>query len=204
MDKTGLYIAAAFATGVAIGGTVGYLLTKRACDEQQQNELDEVANYYRKKYAKEGDKDESKKADERGEEAEVVKLDKPSITEMSSIVAGYNSDNDNRTSYNRTDIKEQVKEKLKELQKEENKERPKMVALDYSGYMDLDESEDEQEFKYCTDTKQWYDWNNVEYDEEDLPFDPEDVVWVDDQCFLRDEENHATYVLDKVDEIRTE
>lgn len=56
----------------------------------------------------------------------------------------------------------------------------------------------ELEFQYDTDTEEWKDWNDVEYDADNLPFDTDDVVWVDEQCYLVDDENHCSYILSKV------
>ena len=152
-----------------------------------------------KKEAKNGPTEAGEESVREAEDDGVVKIDKPSITEMSSIVNNGASDNVQRTKYNLSDVKKAIREAEKKVKKE----KKHLVAKDYDGYMDLDIDAasgkwNELEFQFDTDTEEWRDWNDVEYDVDNLPFDADDVVWVDEQCYLVDDENHCSYILSKV------
>lgn len=203
--KTGVIIFTSFMTGAAMGAATTYIITKKYCDQMTQQAIEEmkVAHKQELEDIKKELKNESTEAGEESvREAEddgVVKIDKPSITEMSSIVNNGASDNVQRTKYNLSDVKKAIREAEKKVKKE----KKHLVAKDYDGYMDLDIDAaggkwNELEFQYDTDTEEWKDWNDVEYDADNLPFDTDDVVWVDEQCYLVDDENHCSYILSKV------
>ena len=203
--KTGVIIFTSFMTGAAMGAATTYIITKKYCDQMTQQAIEEmkVAHKQELEDIKKELKNESTEAGEESvREAEddgIVKIDKPSITEMSSIVNNGASDNVQRTKYNLSDVKKAIREAEKKVKKE----KKHLVAKDYDGYMDLDidiagGKWNELEFQYDTDTEEWKDWNDVEYDADNLPFDTDDVVWVDEQCYLVDDENHCSYILSKV------
>lgn len=203
--KTGVIIFTSFMTGAAMGAATTYIITKKYCDQMTQQAIEEmkVAHKQELEDIKKELKNESTEAGEESvREAEddgIVKIDKPSITEMSSIVNNGASDNVQRTKYNLSDVKKAIREAEKKVKKE----KKHLVAKDYDGYMDLDIDVaggkwNELEFQYDTDTEEWKDWNDVEYDANNLPFDTDDVVWVDEQCYLVDDENHCSYILSKV------
>ena len=200
--KTGVIIFTSFMTGAAMGAATTYIITKKYCDQMTQQAIEEmkVAHKQELEDIKKELKNESTKAGKESvretEDDGVVKIDKPSITEMSSIVNNGASDNVQRTKYNLSDVKKAIREAEKKVKKE----RKHLVAKDYDGYMDLDIDVadgkwNELEFQYDTDTEEWKDWNDVEYDADNLPFDTDDVVWVDEQCYLVDDENHCSYIL---------
>ena len=203
--KTGVIIFTSFMTGAAMGAATTYIITKKYCDQMTQQAIEEmkVAHKQELEDIKKELKNESTEAGEESvREAEddgIVKIDKPSITEMSSIVNNGASDNVQRTKYNLSDVKKAIREAEKKVKKE----KKHLVAKDYDGYMDLDidiagGKWNELEFQYDTDTEEWKDWNDVEYDADNLPFDTDDGVWVDEQCYLVDDENHCSYILSKV------
>jgi hypothetical protein len=172
-------------------------MTQQAIEEMKvahKQELEDI-----KKELKNESTEAGEESVREAEDDGVVKIDKPSITEMSSIVNNGASDNVQRTKYNLSDVKKAIREAEKKVKKE----KKHLVAKDYDGYMDLDIDAaggkwNELEFQYDTDTEEWKDWNDVEYDADNLPFDTDDVVWVDEQCYLVDDENHCSYILSKV------
>lgn len=203
--KTGVIIFTSFMTGAAMGAATTYIITKKYCDQMTQQAIEEMKVAHKQELEdikKEAKNEPTEAGEESVREAEddgVVKIDKPSITEMSSIVNNGASDNVQRTKYNLSDVKKAIREAEKKVKKE----KKHLVAKDYDGYMDLDidvagSKWNELEFQYDTDTEEWKDWNDVEYDADNLPFDTDDVVWVDEQCYLVDDENHCSYILSKV------
>ena len=203
--KTGVIIFTSFMTGAAMGAATTYIITKKYCDQMTQQAIEEMKVAHKQELEdikKEAKNEPTEAGEESVREAEddgIVKIDKPSITEMSSIVNNGASDNVQRTKYNFSDVKKAIKEAEKKVKKE----KKHLVAKDYDGYMDLDIDAaggkwNELEFQYDTDTEEWKDWNDVEYDVDNLPFDTDDVVWIDEQCYLVDDENHCSYILSKV------
>ena len=203
--KTGVIIFTSFMTGAAMGAATTYIITKKYCDQMTQQAIEEMKVAHKQELEdikKEAKNEPTKAGEESVREAEddgIVKIDKPSITEMSSIVNNGASDNIQHTKYNFSDVKRAIKEAKKKVKKE----KKHLVAKDYDGYMELDIDVaggkwNELEFQYDTDTEEWKDWNDVEYDVDNLPFDTDDVVWIDEQCYLVDDENHCSYILSKV------
>ena len=139
--REGLLIAGAFVLGIGVGAAGGYLLTKKSCDVHTQEAIEEMKAAHKQelKDAKKEAKNEPTEAGEESvREAEddgVVKIDKPSITEISSIINNGADSTAQRTKYNLSDVKKAIKKIEKENVKEKKKH---MVAKDYSGYMDLD------------------------------------------------------------------
>lgn len=200
--KTGIIFAGAFIGGAAAGAVTSYFFTKQYCDIHTQTAIEEMKAAHKKelndiKETKDANKEESEKTEE-----DFVYSDKPSISEISSII---NSNSDypaKRTKYNTSQSTEDIKKKVEESVKKVAKKK-KMVCKTYSEYMELGDDivANEMEFKYDIEKEMWYDWNNVEYDIPDLPFDPEDVVWDDDSCYLFDEDGHYLYILEKVESV---
>ena len=199
--RTGIIMVGAFFGGAATGAAISYIFTKQYYERVAQNAIDEVKQSYKDEIKqlkeqnnepKDGDKE--REVSEQNEADAVVKKDKPSISEMSSIVAGYDTDSSERTRYNRTsdnhvykDLKDELKAVIRKAQK----------CFNYEDYMNLEDIDyPETVFKLQDET--WYDWQDVEYEVEDLPFDPALVKWEDDQCYIVDSENHEVYELQKV------
>lgn len=124
--KTGVIIFTSFMTGAAMGAATTYIITKKYCDQMTQQAIEEmkVAHKQELEDIKKELKNESTEAGEESvREAEddgVVKIDKPSITEMSSIVNNGASDNVQRTKYNLSDVKKAIREAEKKVKKEKS------------------------------------------------------------------------------------
>lgn len=202
--KTGLLIAGAFVIGLGIGGGVGYLVTRKALEENMQEEIDEFKDAYKKRLEERRAKNESKKTDEGGKktekEEEVVRNDKPSIMEMSSIVNGFSDNSSGRTNYHNNGANGSLKENLKKLKEEKVVEKEQTI-IDYNTFIQLSEQNyTEFDYNYDVDSETWRDWtSDVQYDSQDLPFDTDIIEWNDDdQCYICDKGNHSLYVLEKV------
>lgn len=204
--KTGLMIAGAFVLGVGAGAAVGYLMTKKSCDTHTQEAIDEMKAAHKeeidnlKKEAKNNANETGKEEDIQAteEENEVVKIDKPSITEMSSIVNSYNDNSFHNTKLDYARLKEVIR-KEKETEVEEKKTSNGMKVISYGEYMDLEDEYHETTFIFDADTESWRDMEvGTDYETvDDLPFDPGIVKWEDDTCYIVDKESHSIYILEK-------
>lgn len=197
--KIGLVAVGSFISGSIAGAAVTYIFTKRYCDEITQQSIDQMKASHKEELnkIKEEIKNASEETNEPSEKDEIIFKDKPNIMEMSSIVTSNDSDNSVRTQYNFRTIKESFK-KVKADSEEVKKEKNHMIVIDYSRYMELDdELYSDYEFFFNSSENVWYDWNHVSYEVDNLPFEPENIIWTNDQCYLLDDENHTVYSLDR-------
>lgn len=200
--KTGIVIAGSFILGAAISGVTTYFITKKECDKRTQVAIDEMKNAHKKelddiKGAKKEDVKEEKK-----EESKDVRIDKPDISEMSSIIHRTDNNDSGRTHYSVSAVKENIRNIVEQSEPEEKKEKEKeQTVVDYNTYIQLSDSDYfEKNFTFDTDTESWKDWDSdAEYDPTDLPFDPDNIIWDDnEQCYIADRGNKSIYVLEKV------
>lgn len=204
--KTGIIFVGAFALGAVSGAVTSYYITKQYCDQLTQQAIDEMKVAHKKELndIKET-KNEPEKTDETRKEAEdednYIRKDKPSITEMSSIVNSNTNDNTKRTQYNFSSIKKAIQELDKKEAPVETESKSEQTVIDYNTYVQLTNQEYfEKNFTFNVDDETWKDWDSdVQYDPTDLPFDPDIIQWNDDeQCYICDRSNHSLYVLEKV------
>lgn len=198
--------------GAGIGAGVTYILTKNACEKRTQIAIDEMKNFY------ESDKHNEIKGfvlnvKEGSDEAEkeIVKIDKPPISELSSILNSGGNSSDLFTDYHHKsgnedkekevdDKVEKLKKKIKDITEKPEKEN-KCTVIDHAeyvnkqnyGYLDRD-------YSYEPGTEQWTDeYSGSEVSIEELPFDPAIIQWNDlDQCYILDEERHSVYMLESI------
>ena len=195
--KTGLMIAGAFVIGVGAGAAVGYLMTKKSCEQHTQDAIDEMKAAHKKEIEdiRKETKDESKEESEETEK-DFVRKDKPPISEMASSFSSSIDNPGMRTKYDFVKLKESIKKETTEPEK-----KPEQSVIDYNAYIQLiNEGYLEKQFNYDVEAEAWRDWDsNLEYDITDLPFDADQVVWDDnDQCYIAERSNQSVYILEKV------
>lgn len=209
-----IFFGIGLVTGAGVGAGLTYIFTKNACEKRSQEAIDEMKHFYEDGAHKEikGFQVEEG-SNEESTEKEVIKRDKPPISEMSGL---FDRDNDNHaryTNYNfqntskseEQKIDEQInelKERLKRVtdsNKNESTDRfavidhPEFVSRQNAGYSDRD-------YSFEAETEQWVDeMSGADIDVEDLPFDPEIIQWNDlDQCYILDEERKSVYMVEKL------
>lgn len=197
--KTGIAIVCSFIFGAAISGATTYILTKRECDKRTQVAIDEMKSAHKKELdnIKGANKED---VEEKKEEQKDVRIDKPDISEMSSIIHRTDNNDSGRTHYSVSAVKENIRNIVEQSESEEKKEKEQSV-VDYNTYIQLSDSDYfEKNFTFDTDTESWKDWDSdAEYDPTDLPFDPDNIIWDDnEQCYIADRGNKSIYVLEKV------
>lgn len=197
--KTGLMVTGAFVMGICTGAAAGYLITKKSCDMHTQEAIDEMKVEHKKEI--DNLKKENANEEKKTESEDIVKIDKPSITEMSSLVNSYNNNSFEHSKFDYVKLKESIRKETQEKpeeKKEPNKE--KQIVIDYGKYMNIDEGYFEKTFAFDTDTGMWSDMEvGSEYDSVDnLPFDTDIVEWADGQCYILDESDKSIYILEKV------
>lgn len=203
MNKTSLIVGGSFILGLITGFGIGYSVTKKSMEQH----CDQAINDMRAEFKKELEdsknditEDNVNENREDGEEPEIVKIDKPSIMEMSSII---NRSSDNppvRTNYSVTDIKDAVKKVTEEVEEKTEKEEKKEHSVVSEEVYDIIESDYEEEY-FNFDTKEdiWIEEDTeIQYDKDELPFDAEDVAWQNSKCFIVDKSNKKAYILKKV------
>lgn len=201
MNNNVIFAGVAFIGGVAIGFGAGYYISKKLMEEHCQQAIDEMKEAIDKEklQTKDVNTNEDTKEDT---EKEVVRIDKPSIVEMSSIVNSHSNSTAERTKYSISDVKESIKKLSEDVEegKKQKKERPELSVINYDIYSSLTDVENEKEFTYDSDTEEWRDYeSDAPYAIEDLPFDPADIIWDDnDQCYVCDKGSKSVYILEKV------
>ena len=209
-----IFFGIGLVTGAGVGAGLTYIFTKNACEKRSQEAIDDMKHFYEDGAHKEikGFQVEEG-SNEESTEQEVIKRDKPPISEMSGL---FDRDNDNHaryTNYNfqntskseEQKIDEQInelKERLKRVtdsNKNESTDRfavidhPEFVSRQNAGYSDRD-------YSFEAEAEQWVDeMSGADIDVEDLPFDPEIIQWNDlDQCYILDEERKSVYMVEKL------
>jgi hypothetical protein len=206
--KYGIAIAASFILGAGAGIGATYLITKKECDKRTQIAIDEMKEAHKKIIEELKQKgaminEIKEKQQKESEESKDVRIDKPSIAEMSSIIHSSDSDNSRRTNYSVSAVKESIRNIVEKEEKDpvDLPYKKEQAVIDCNTYTQLSDSGYfEKDFTYDTDTESWKEWgSDAEYDPTDLPFDPDDVIWDDnEQCYIADRGNKSIYILEKV------
>lgn len=207
-----LYFGIGLLTGAGIGAGLSYIFTKNACERRTQAAIDEMKHFYEdeahtevKSFVAEEQKNEES-------EKEFIRNDKPSITEMSSLVSGNSNNSSGFTNYhlqnNDGDKEKEIDDKIDNLKKKikEVVEAPlpseRFAVIDHAEYVrKLDSGYSDMDYSYDPGSEEWTNENTgVTLDSSDeLPFDPVIVQWNDlDQCYIVDEQLQSVYMLEQI------
>lgn len=210
--KRVLFFGIGLVTGAAAGAGLAYIFTKNACEKRTQEAIDEMKHFYEGSVSKEIKGFRKEDNDEKEKASEVVRLDKPPISEMSSLVNSYSDNNSGHTDYNRQNYSgnkekevddkiESIKNHIKEVTERSIEpaerfaviERAEYVKKMNSGYADRD-------YSFDPGDDQWIDeMSGSEVEVEELPFDPIIIQWNDlDQCYILDEELKSVYMVERI------
>ena len=208
------YLGIGLLAGAGIGAGITYIITKSTCEKHTQDAIEDMKRFYETETSKEVKGFRKEEANEE-KERDVVRKDKPPISEMSSL---HNSNSDNPvgfTNYNlQNNIGDEKKEKevdnkiesLKSKIKHITEEIPaaeRFAIIEHSEYIKkCNSGYSDKDYSFDTDTEEWIDeMAGVPVELEDLPFDPElvDGNWNDlEQCYIADEQLRCVYMLEKI------
>ena len=205
--------------GIVIGGAAGaglsYIFTKNACEKRTQEAIDEMKHFYEdgahktvKGFEiKEGS--DEKKTEER---TEVVRLDKPPISEMSSLV---NSDSDSTHIYTNyhmqgnseekekevDDTIESIKKHIKEITDKPVESVERFAVVNRSEYIKkVNSGYSTRDYSFDTADEHWIDqMSGTDIEVEELPFDPVIIQWDElEQCYIADEVLQSVYMVERI------
>lgn len=200
--KKFIFLGAGLLIGAAAGSGITYFLTKRTCEERCQQAINDMKKYYEEKEPK-------NEETEKEAEKDFVRNDKPPITELSSIYTGNNDNSGNVANYHgiynneSTSKTEEIKKLIKEAKKDtlEEPKKKEVIQINYAAYNQL--LEDDAYYKaynYDEELDIWTDEDGEEIEVTDLPFEPKNIAWTDEEdvIYLQDISNRSVYELEKI------
>lgn len=206
-----IFFGIGLVAGAGVGAGLSYIFTKNACEKQTQAAIDDMKHFYEDEHKtiKGFEVKEQKDEEERDE---IIRKDKPPISEMSSLVSGNSNNSSGYTNYHiqnsggdkEQEIDKQVeelKQRIKDITESTNIKSNDISVVDRQEYVKKQNLKyADRDYSFDTETEQWVDeMSGMEIEVTDLPFDPDIIQWNDlDQCYIVDELNKSIYMLEKI------
>ena len=210
-----IFFGIGLVTGAGIGCGLTYIFTKNNCEKRTQEAIDDMKHFYEDEHKtiKGFEVKEQTNEKEEKDEDDVIRKDKPPISEMSSLVSGNSNNSSIYTNYhiqNTNEEKEKeidkhvedLKKRIKDITESNIPKQNDIAVIDRQEYVKRQNlNYKDRDYSYDAEKEQWVDeMSGSDIDIQDLPFNPEIIQWDDlDQCYILDETNKSIYMLEKLE-----